>query len=90
MRMARWHKDEKGYPRFSDSDKLVHRWKAEKKLGRKLSDGEVVHHKNRRKADYSDSNLWVFPSQRQHWMLHRRATDRRATLSWRAHRKDGW
>lgn len=70
--MADWYRDKKGYPRFSDSDKLVHRWKAEKKLGRDLRPGEVVHHKNRSKTDYSDDNLHVFGSQRQHWRAHRR------------------
>jgi hypothetical protein len=73
--MAEWHRDRKGYPRFSDSGKLVHRWKAEKKLGRELRPGEVVHHNNRNKTDYSDKNLHVFGSQRQHW---------------KAHKRDGW
>lgn len=73
--MAEWYKDRKGYPRFSDSGKLVHRWKAEKSLGRELRPGEVVHHKNRCKTDYSDGNLHTFRSQSQHA---------------RAHRRDGW
>jgi len=70
--MARWYRDEKGYPRFSDSDKLVHRWKAEKKLGRELRPGEVVHHKDRNKSNYSGGNLWVFGSQKQHNRAHKK------------------
>ncbi|HSV95641.1 MAG TPA: hypothetical protein VLM75_01775 [Spirochaetota bacterium] len=43
------YEDDNGYYRFNDSDKPVHRWAAEKKLGRALRRGEVVHHKNRNK-----------------------------------------
>ena len=70
--MARWFKDRNGYPRFSDSGKLVHRWKAEKKLERDLESEEVVHHKNRRKTDYSEGNLWVFKNQSEHNRAHKR------------------
>ena len=73
--MAKWYTDKKGYRRFSDSGKSVHRWSAEKKLGRSLRSGEVVHHKNRDKGDNRPSNLWVFGSQKKHT---------------RAHKKDGW
>jgi len=55
--MADWHKDKKGYPRFNDSNKLVHRWKVEKRDGRNLGNGEVVHHRNENKGDYSNRNL---------------------------------
>jgi len=74
--MARWYRDGEGYPRFSDSDELVHRWKAEKRLGRPLIDGEVVHHKNRCKTDYSDDNLWVFKNQSKHDRTHRSDKER--------------
>ena len=50
--------DDRGYKRFTDSDKLVHRWAVEKKIGRKLRDEEVVHHKNRDKKDNSPDNLY--------------------------------
>lgn len=64
--------DENGYYRFTDSDKLVHRWVAEKKLGRKLRAEEVVHHINRNKRDNSPENIHVFASQKEHDALHRR------------------
>lgn len=58
-----------------DSEKLVHRWVAEKKLGRPLKPWERVHHKDRNKRNNSPDNLWVFKNQKQHW---------------RAHKRDGW
>jgi len=64
--------DERGYERFKDTDKPVHRWAAEKKLGRKLKRGEVVHHKNRNKQDNRRSNLWVFSSQAEHDAAHKK------------------
>jgi hypothetical protein len=63
--------DQNGYRRFTDSDKLVHRYVVEKELGRKLYPGEVVHHKNRNKLDNSPGNLQVFASQEEHDKEHR-------------------
>jgi hypothetical protein len=60
------HADVKGYKRFIDSDKTVHRYAAEKKLGRKLRQGEVVHHKNRIKSVNWKENLHAFASQADH------------------------
>ncbi len=74
--MVRWFKDRKGYKRYSDSGKSVHRHVAERKLGRKLRKGEVVHHKNRDKNDNRRSNLRVFKSQKQHHQTHKRAKNR--------------
>ena len=70
--MVRWFKDRKGYKRFADSGTPVHRHVAERKLGRKLFSGEVVHHINRNKTDNKRSNLWVFKSQKDHDSAHRR------------------
>lgn len=64
--------DENGYRRFTDSDIAVHRWVAEKKIGRKLKRGEVVHHRNRNKLDNSPGNLQVFPNQEAHDEQHRK------------------
>ena len=61
-----------GYKRYEDSDKSVHRHVAERKLGRKLRKGEVVHHKNRDKLDNRRDNLWVFKSQKEHHKAHKR------------------
>jgi len=69
--MAKWYKDKKGYPRFSDSGKLVHRWKAEKKEGRRLRSDEVVHHRDENKSNYRDGNLGVM-SRSYHSKLHQK------------------
>jgi hypothetical protein len=68
--------DNKGYQRFEDSDKLVHRWTMEKKLGRKLKKKEVVHHKDRDKENNHPSNLWVFGSQKEHDKAHKKDAKR--------------
>lgn len=70
--MADYYYDRNGYRRFSDSGTPVHRWVAEKKLGRPLRGGEVVHHQNRDKQDNNRGNLWVFKNQRQHWRTHKK------------------
>ncbi|MFX0046433.1 MAG: HNH endonuclease [Candidatus Hermodarchaeota archaeon] len=64
------YRDARGYLRFKDSGRLVHRWAAEKSLGRKLLPGEVVHHKNSFKTDNRRSNLLVFRSSSEHRIHH--------------------
>ncbi|HLC11240.1 MAG TPA: HNH endonuclease [Candidatus Bathyarchaeia archaeon] len=70
--LSRLFKDKKGYKRFADSGTPVHCYVAERKIGRKLKKGEVVHHKNRIKTDNRRDNLWVFSSQKKHHSAHRR------------------
>ena len=62
--------DKDGYWKFKDSDIPVHRWVAEKKLGRELRPGEVVHHKDRDKSNNDPDNLWVFRNQEEHDRVH--------------------
>ncbi len=68
--------NDKGYFCFKDSGIPVHRYLAEKMLGRKLRPGEVVHHKNRSKKDNRFSNLFVFKSQKEHDKAHKKDAKR--------------
>lgn len=61
--------DERGYERFSDSDKLVHRYIMEKVLGRRLYKWEFIHHINGIKNHNHPSNLRVC-SFEEHDMIH--------------------
>ena len=44
---------------------------AEKMLGRKLNNGEVVHHKDRNKSNNDPSNLMIFASKADHSAYHK-------------------
>jgi hypothetical protein len=51
--------DRKGYRRFRDSGKLVHRWVAGDKVRGKIGKGRVVHHIDGDKLNNDPSNLWI-------------------------------
>ena len=69
-----------GYPKFKDSDMFVHKWMAERKLGRKLKPNEVVHHKDRDKRNFRPENLKICKNQFRHNMLH--TVHKRITGRW--------
>lgn len=58
-----------------------HRIAAEAKIGRRLRDGEVVHHVNGNKIDNRQENLEVVPSIAEHRFHHRNRTSGRRTPS---------
>jgi hypothetical protein len=60
------YEDTRGYYRFKDSDKLVHRWVVEKGIGRKIPQGCVIHHINHDKHDNRFENLQI-----TNWNEHR-------------------
>ena len=48
----------------------LHRVVAEKKIGRSLKPGEIVHHKDENKLNNSPDNLKVLPNQAEHARIH--------------------
>jgi hypothetical protein len=80
MRKSKVYKDNRGYLRFRNSAKPVHRWVLEKLFGHKLSPGSVVHHKNRDKTDNRRENLWAWPNQKKHNAVHKK--DKKRTGRW--------
>lgn len=65
------YKDKKGYPRWKDSGKLVHRTVASNMVGGLIGRGRVVHHKDGNKSNFRKSNLAVM-TRRSHSALHAR------------------
>lgn len=57
--MAKTYINRKGYKRYSNSGKSVHRHVAKRKLGGKIWKGYVVHHKDGNKRNNRRSNLHV-------------------------------
>jgi hypothetical protein len=51
-------------------NKAAHRVIAEKKLGRPLRDGDIVHHRDENKYNNNPDNLWLFSSQSAHAKHH--------------------
>jgi len=70
--------DEKGRPRFKDSRKLVSRWAAGKKRGRRIGKGEVVHHIDGNPLNNDPRNLRPM-SRSAHSRLHARERRKRET-----------
>ncbi|MBK8874387.1 MAG: hypothetical protein IPN13_10880 [Bacteroidetes bacterium] len=62
--------DEKCYDRYKASKKLVHRYMAEKRIGRKLKAGEVVHHKDRI-SRIIQNKIFGFLNQEEHDRVHK-------------------
>ena len=58
----------KSYPKLHG--RHVHRAVAERVLGRKLKPGEIVHHRDGNKQNYSPENLQVLQNQSEHCRLH--------------------
>lgn len=54
-----------------------HRLIAERKYGRRLVDGELVHHKNENKQDNHPDNLEIVNGNAEHFALHRTRADLR-------------
>jgi hypothetical protein len=63
------YKDKKGYPRWSDSGKSVHKTVASNMVGGPIGKGRVVHHKDGDKSNFRKSNLTVM-SRSAHSSLH--------------------
>ena len=69
--MGNIFKDKKGYPRWGDSGRLVHRDVASKIVGGPIGRGRVVHHIDGDKTNFRKSNLRVM-SRSEHSTLHSR------------------
>ena len=73
--------DKKGYPRNRRTKRLIHRSVAEKKIGRKLRDHEVVHHQDGNKRNFRRKNLSVM-GRSFHSKLHNKMKKESKKSSW--------
>lgn len=81
--MGKTYLDDNGYLRFADSNKLVHRWMAYKKLysRRKFKHPfkyYIIHHKDRNKRNNSSRNLQIL-TKRRHDKIHKRYTGKQSS-----------
>jgi hypothetical protein len=67
--MVKLFTDKKGYKRFANSGKPVHRHVAERKVGGKIWKGHVVHHRDGNKRNNRRSNLSIM-KRSSHSKLH--------------------
>jgi hypothetical protein len=76
--LYKFYIDRKGYPRWKDSRKLVHRTVAANKVGGSIFSGMVVHHRDGNKRNFRKSNLQIM-TRSAHSRLH--AIQRHMTFS---------
>ena len=57
--MAGFHKDKNGYPKWNDSNRLLHRDVARNMFGRHISPDRPVHHIDGNKSNFRRNNLRV-------------------------------
>ncbi len=69
MKLSKIYIDKKGYKRFKDSGKLVHRHVMERKLGLRLRKDVIVHHINGIKTDNRFENLQLM-TKKEHFKHH--------------------
>ena len=70
--LRKTYKDNNGYLRFNNSNKLVHRRVVEKNIGRRLLPNEIIHHRDGNKLNNNIENLQIFSSQDEHHSLHKK------------------
>jgi len=68
--------DRKGYPRWRNTNRLVHRTVVANEFGGKIPSGFVVHHKDENKSNFRKDNL-VLMTRSEHARLHLRERMRR-------------
>ncbi len=66
--MNKTYVDDIGYLRFKDTNKLVHRWVAEKKYGKEAIKGMEIHHIDGEKTNNNKDNL-ILLMKEDHYLL---------------------